>query len=74
MNISSYTYNPEEINIETIFLSPGIIIKDLFDLYKSNKPVNKRDSVLIHYFQLLFHKIWDIVYTYHRYYLIIIIF
>jgi len=54
MNISSYAYNPEEINIKIIFPSPGIIIKDLFDLYKSNKPVNERDSAQIHYFQLLF--------------------
>jgi len=35
------------INIEEIFPAPGVIIKDLFDLYNSNKPINERESALL---------------------------
>jgi len=44
------------INIEEIFPAPDVIIKDLFELYKGNKPVKERDSALLNYVKLLFNK------------------
>jgi len=41
-------------NIEEIFPAPGVIIKDLFDLYNSNKPSIERESALLNYIKLLF--------------------
>jgi len=43
-----------ESNIEALFSSPGVIIKDLFDLYSSDKPRLERNSALVNYVQLLF--------------------
>jgi len=44
------------INIEEIFPAPGVIIKDLFDLYNSNKPINEKESALLNYVKLLFSR------------------
>jgi len=43
-------------NIEEIFPASGVIIKDLFDLYNSNKPIKERESALLNYVNLLFNK------------------
>jgi len=48
--------NNNTINIEEIFPAPDVIIKDLFELYKGNKPVKERDSALLDYVKLLFNK------------------
>jgi len=53
---NAYKTNSNSINIETLFPSPEVIIKDLFDLYKANKPRVKRNTALINYLQLLFQK------------------
>jgi len=39
----------DEICTETLFSAPRVIIKDQFDLYKTNKNVNERSSAVINY-------------------------
>jgi len=41
-------------NIEKLFPSPGVIIKDIYEIFKANKPVRKRDSVVLNFLKLLF--------------------
>jgi len=40
------------INIEQVFSAPGVIIRDLYDLYKCNKPLKERESALLDYVKL----------------------
>jgi len=34
----------------------GVIIKDIYDIFKANKPVKERDSAVLNYIKLLFQK------------------
>jgi len=43
-------------NVENLFPSPGIIIRDIYDIFKANKPMRERDSAIINYIKLLFQK------------------
>jgi len=53
--ISDSSRTNKEINIENLFPSPGVIIKDTFELYKLKKPIIKeRESALIDYIKVLF--------------------
>jgi len=42
------------INIEEVFPAPGMIVKDIFELYTSNKPTKERELALLNYVKLLF--------------------
>jgi len=48
-------------NVERLFSSPGVIIKDIYELFKANKPTRERDSVL-NYIKLLFQKLKKEIY------------
>jgi len=40
--------------IDSLFPSPGIIIKDLYEIFISNKLVRERNSAVLNYLNLLF--------------------
>jgi len=42
--------------IEKLFPSSGIIIRDIYELFKTNKPTRERDSAIMNYVKLLFQK------------------
>jgi len=44
-------------SIDNLFPAPGIIVKDIYDIYKSNKLIRERDSAVLNYLNLLFRKI-----------------
>jgi len=44
-------------NVEKLFPSPGVIIKDIYEIFKANKPTRERDSAVINYIKLLFQKL-----------------
>jgi len=44
------------INLEEIFPAPGVIVKNLYNLYICNKPTKERESTLLNYVKLLFSK------------------
>jgi len=41
-------------SIDSLFPSPGIVMKDLYEIYKSNRIVRERDSAVLNYLNLLF--------------------
>jgi len=44
-------------NIEKLFPSPGVIVKDIYEIFGANKPTRERDSAVINYIKLLFQKL-----------------
>jgi len=40
--------------VKKLFPSPGVIVKDIHELFKSNKSTRERDSAVINYIKLLF--------------------
>jgi len=47
-NLTSLNY------IDKLFPSPGIIVRDIYEIFKTNKPLRERDSALVNYIKLLF--------------------
>jgi len=43
-------------NVENLFPSPGVIIKDIYEIFQANKPTRLRDAAVINYIKLLFQK------------------
>jgi len=43
-------------NIDKLFPSPGVIIRDIYDLYKSKESKKERDFAVLNYLSLLFRK------------------
>jgi len=43
-------------SIDNLFPSPGVIIKDIYELYKVNESRRERDSAVLNYLNLLFRK------------------
>jgi len=43
-------------NVEKLFPSPGVIIKDIYEIFQANKPTRERDAAVINYIKLLFQK------------------
>jgi len=41
-------------SIDSLFPSPGIVMKDLYEIYKSNRIMRERDSAVLNYLNLLF--------------------
>jgi len=41
-------------SLDNLFPSPGIIIKDIYEIYKTNKLVKERDSAVLNYLNFLF--------------------
>jgi len=41
-------------SIDSLFPSPGIVMRDLYEIYKTNKIVRERDSAVLNYLNLLF--------------------
>jgi len=46
----------ESSNLVNLFPAPGIVVKDIFEIYKSNKLKRERESALLNYINLLFRK------------------
>jgi len=43
-------------NVEKLFPSPGVIIKDIYEIFQANKSTRERDAAVINYIKLLFQK------------------
>jgi len=41
-------------NVEKLFPSPGIIIKDIYEIFKANKSARERDSAVLNYINCCF--------------------
>jgi len=46
-----------DIAMETIFPAPGLILNELFQLYKNKNNTNERNSTIIDYIRLIFQNI-----------------
>jgi len=45
--------------VEKLFPSPGVIVKDIYELFNANKSTRERDSAVINYIKLLFQNKQD---------------
>jgi len=43
-------------SLENLFPSPGVIIKDIYDIFIANGPTKERDSAILNYIKLVFQK------------------
>jgi len=48
---------PLNSEVETTFPAPGLILNELYQLYKSKTDTNERNLAIIDYIRLIFHNI-----------------
>jgi len=59
-NNTAYSDTSDRTNnttiVDKLFPSPGVIIKDIYELFKADKTTRERDAAVINYIKLLFQK------------------